>query len=143
MPNMTEATTIFINQEHEDNFFQTLEKWEKAKKGDREYASACYILALPMIFEKFNITKMRSPVQWIINWEIKFDDDAAEEYGVSEEEREDIVIEYDLTGSMAQLGRLALHLWNGYTQFHLLDCIGSLDNRHRVVAYNAIKMRCE
>lgn len=81
------------------------------------------------------------PVDWIWRWEWKFTLSEREDFHGDKEVAEKMEIGYDLTGSMIRLGRLALHLWNGYEHFHLLDCLSVLDNNHLPVFMCAIDMR--
>lgn len=132
----------FINKEHESNYIQLLKKWSKAEQ-DKEYTAAVYILALPIIFEKFEYIyeNFQSPVAWIADYEYKYNDNAANHYELSQAERDAIIINYDLTSSMIHLGRLALHLFNGYKEFHMLNCISNLDIDHYYAFTQAITIR--
>lgn len=116
----------FINAEHERNFSETLVRFPKAET-DKEYRAACYILAAPMIFEKFEnqLATFYSPVSWIVAWE--------NYYTLADKDELDDAPpqpDYDLTSSMIQLGKLALNLWNGYKYFNLMDCLAVLDDAH-------------
>lgn len=130
----------FIDWQHELNFKQTLLKWNVGRRN-REYQTACYILAVPMIFEKVEqyIGLFENPVDWIWRWEWKNTLSKLEEFQDDSEENSDIP--YDLTGSMVQLGKLALNLWNGYEHFNLMNCIASLDSEHFEVLKCALDMR--
>lgn len=132
----------FINKEHESNFDQLLKKWSQAEK-DKEYCAATYILALPIIFEKFKTMyeNFESPVTWIADYEYKYNDNVAKLFELSQDERDAILIDYDLTSSMQHLGRLAMHLFNGYKEFHMLDCISSLDIDHYYAFTQALTIR--
>lgn len=112
--------TYFMDVEHEDNFYMTLDRWT-SNKNDPYYQAACYVLALPFIFEKFKqkLPDFDTPVDWIYD------------YLDAEEDSKP----YDLTGSMVQLGKLALNLWNGYNDFNLHHCVSSVDDR----VYKCIK----
>lgn len=112
----------FVDEHHAVNYKLTLLQWPDAE-NDSEYAAACYILAVPMIFEKIvnDLDTFESPVDWILNGE----------------EASDLHI------SMVQLGRLALHLWNGCEPFNLLECLHSLQGHHYEVVKTAIDIRME
>ncbi len=116
----------FVNEHHAVNYKLTLIQWPSAA-SDLEYAAACYILAVPMIFEKIvdELDNHESPIDWILNWE-----DKSIEKPV-----------YQLHISMIQLGRLALHLWNGCEPFNLLECLHSLQGHHYEVAKTAMDIR--
>lgn len=135
-------TFEFINEQHERNFDRLLIKWDMALSS-KEYAAALYIFALPLIFEKFETTfeKFESPVSWIVDYEYKYNDNTGKRYELTQAERDEIVINYDLTSSMVHLGRLALHLWNRYEEFHLLDCLSALDGNHYLAFTQAILIR--
>ncbi len=113
----------FVDDQHEVNYTITKLQWQDAKT-DPEYAAACYILAVPIIFEKIvdELETHGSPVDWILDWE----EEAAA---------------YDLCGAAVELGKLALHLWNGCTQFHLLQCLQSLQGHHYDVVKTAMDVR--
>lgn len=132
----------FIDKDHEINFKRLLLKWSEAKENV-EYATACYILALPIIFEKVEnyIGKFPSPVSWIYLYEEKYTLSKLEEYQEDEDFTQTDEIPYDLTNSMVQLGKFALNMWNGYPHFNLMDCIASLDNKNYEVVKCAMDMR--
>jgi len=105
----------FVDEQHKANYQIYKETFPLSLK-DVEYQTACYISALPVLFFKFKneIQRYETPLEWFINWQMKYleqsDDETDEEY----EERQQIHIDYDLTSSMQQLGALALNLFNGY-----------------------------
>src|SRR5699024_10454183 len=121
----------FVDEQHKANYQIYKETFPLSLK-DVEYQTACYISALPVLFFKFKneIQRYETPLEWFINWQMKYleqsDDETDEEY----EERQQIHIDYDLTSSMQQLGALALNLFNGYDHFNLMDCIESLDDEN-------------
>ena len=135
-------TLQFIDKEHEKNYGLLKRKFPVATV-DTEYQSACYISSIPMIFYKFSdkLDDYDSPLDWIINWQMKnhFKDEneTEEEY----QERIQVEVDYNLTSSMIQLGRLALNLFNGYEYFNLMDCLGSLDDNNVEVLKTAIDVR--
>lgn len=131
----------FISREHEKNFKELKLRF---RSNDVEYDTACYITAVPMIFDEVSnyiLGEAESPVDWIYAWEDgclpQYDDEFDHEF----EERKDEKLPFDLTGSMVELGRLALNLWNGYKKANLLDCINSVDEEHFQVILTAIKIR--
>lgn len=133
----------FVDEEHQRNFERILFRWPAGKKNT-EYMPACYILAVPMIFEKVEdmIDDFENPVDWIWRWEWKYTLSKLPEYqDASDDEEEDNNIPYDLTGSMVQLGRLALNMWNSYEHFNLMHCIASLDEDNYEVLKCAMDMR--
>ncbi|MEK5081073.1 DUF2538 family protein [Solibacillus sp. FSL W7-1436] len=144
VPREKQRLFTFLDSEHEENYDLLLEKWPLAK-NDKEYASALYILAIPMIFKKIQnrYHAFETPIDWIFDYECKFSEDAYTLFGVTEEEQERYVIDYDLTDSMKHLGRLAMHLWNGYKGFHLLQCINTLEPKYIVAMNQAIIIRFE
>lgn len=127
----------FIDKEHENNFLETLVRFPNAKNNS-EYKSACYILAVPMIFNKFqsNLGELESPISWILQWENQFKLTDEEKIFENYEPPK-----FDLTNSMVQLGKLAFNLWNGYDDFNLLDCISKLDAAHYPVVKTAMDIR--
>lgn len=130
----------FIDHEHESNFQTVLMKWPNAKKNT-EYLAPCYILAIPMIFEKVGnrLFEFQNPVDWIWRWEWKYTLSKLTDKELSEEE--DFEIPYDLTSSMVQLGKFSLNMWNGYQHFNLMNCIGSLDQENYDALIQAIDIR--
>lgn len=129
----------FIDEKHKDNYEKTLLKWKLALK-DTEYQSACYILSVPMIFEKVENVYLdfESPVSWIWQWEWYYT--ISQQKGYEEEDRgKEPAI--DLTSSMVQLGKFALNMWNGYDNFNLRNCISTLDSEHYEVLKCAIDIR--
>lgn len=128
----------FINEQHERNFKETLIKWSMAK-SDAEYRSACYILSVPMIYEKVEslIPAFEKPVDWIWQWETAYSSELRESLEITEM----LNVGYDLTSSMIGLGKLALNLWNSYPHFNFLNCISSLDAENYNVMICAIDIR--
>jgi hypothetical protein len=135
---MKMSEIYFVNDHHQLNFKRVLLKWNVGKQ-DREYQTACYILAVPMIFEKVEpyIGLFENPVDWIWQWEWKNTLSKLPEY----QEEEPADLPYDLTGSMVQLGKFALNMWNGYEHFNLMDSIASLDSENYNVLKCAMDMR--
>ena len=64
---------FFIDEQHSINFKKVLLRWNVGKTN-MEYQTACYILAVPMIFEKVEkyIGSFKSPIDWIWFWEFKY-----------------------------------------------------------------------
>lgn len=133
---------FFVSEEHRNNF-DLMQRTFPVAYNDPEYQSVCYISALPMLFYKFEdeIQGYDVPAEWIIKWQMKYlkqeEDESDEEY----EERTSVDVNYDLTSSMQQLGKLALNLFNGYEYFNLMDCLGSLDDINVKVLKSAIDVR--
>lgn len=123
----------FTDNQHKLNYKETQLRWPNAQRN-HEYSVACYILAIPMIFEKVvdDIGLWESPVDWIYEWESKYGpeklDDAEKPH-------------FDLSSSMVQLGRLSLNLWNGYEHFNLMQCLATIDEAHYEVVRTAIDIR--
>jgi hypothetical protein len=130
----------FVDDQHQINFKRVLLKWN-AGKNNLEYQTACYILAVPMIFEKVEqyIGLFENPVDWIWRWEWKYTLSKLDKF--KDEPEEEIEIPYDLTGSMVQLGKFALNMWNSYEHFNLMDCIASLDGENYTALKCAMDMR--
>jgi len=42
---------------------------------------------------------------------------------------------------MYQMGYLALHLWNGYEEFNLMDCLSSVDNKNYKIVKCVLDVR--
>lgn len=128
----------FVSEQHEKNFKETLLKWPNASTND-EYKSACYILSVPVIYEKVEelVQEFQYPVDWIWKWEIAYNSDLRESLDITEKRAPG----YDLTGSMVSLGRLALNLWNSYEHFNLMHCISRVDEDNYNVALCAIDIR--
>lgn len=131
----------FVDDEHERNFEKVLSRWPAGKRNV-EYMPACYILAVPMIFEKVEslINDFENPTDWIWRWEWRYTMSKLPEYQDSDDD-EETEIPYDLTGSMVQLGKFALNMWNGYEHFNLMDCISRLDEQNYEVVRCAMDMR--
>jgi len=133
---------FFISDEHRDNF-DFLQSVFPVALGDPEYQSACYISALPMIFNKFKgeINQYDTPLDWIINWQMKHFEQGEDELDEDYEERTQVDVSYDLTSSMQQLGQLGLNLFNSYDYFNMMDCLNSLDDKNVKVFKAAIDIR--
>lgn len=131
----------FVDDQHKLNFKRVLLRWPMAK-DNMEYMTACYILALPMIFEKVEeyIGTFEEPVDWIWRWEWKYTLLKTEEYKEYRNKKTPD-IPYDLTNSAVQLGKFSLNMWNGYEHFNLMDCIARLDEENYKVTKCAIDMR--
>lgn len=131
----------FLDDDHQQNFEKVLSRWPVAARNT-EYRTACYILAVPMIFEKVGsiIEEFENPVDWIWRWEWKYTLSKLEEYQDVEDDDE-TEITYDLTGSMVQLGKFSLNVWNSYEHFNLMQCIASLDEENYEVLKCAMEMR--
>lgn len=133
---------FFVNKYHQLNF-EFLQHLFPSSYNDLEYKSACYITAVPMIFSKIDdvVHGFESPLDWITDYHSKymkqFNDESNEEY----EERINVNVEYDLTFSMQELGRLGLNLFNGYDHFNLMSCIKTLDEENILVLKTAIDIR--
>lgn len=138
----------FVDHQHELNFNSLLMNFPVAIR-DIEYKTACYILSVPMIFEKVEayIDEFESPVDWIwryLEWEKEFNEDWRRGYDDELHPEHDAWIErrpYDLTGSMKQLGKLSLNLWTSYEDFNLMKCLSSLDSDNVNVFRCAIDLR--
>jgi len=134
----------FLDEEHKKNFKRLQFKFP-ASFDDPEYRSACYISAVPMLFYKYEdyIDDMATPLDWFIDWQKKNyqqeEDESDEDYQERVEEAN--YVDYDLTSSMQQLGKLGLNLWNGYDYFNLMDCLGALDSDNIKVLKTAIDIR--
>lgn len=135
----------FITKQHKINYKANLLRWPGGAR-DVEYQQACYILAIPMIYQKLEnrIGDFEHPIDWIWRWEWAHDEDFRRDHlGLDSNEREEgTYISYDLSGFMVQLGKLSLNLWNGYKYFNLMKCINSLDEYHYHAALCAIDIRC-
>ncbi|MCC2252153.1 DUF2538 family protein [Virgibacillus sp. AGTR] len=137
----------FVSDQHEANF-RTVSMIYPASKKSREYEAACYILSVPIIFDKVedHINDFEFPAEWILNylyWQDEYNKEW-DDHGDSLHPDHDAWIErkpYDLTNSMIQLGKLALNLWTSYDDFNLMDCLKSLDEDNIRVARCAIDLR--
>lgn len=125
----------FLDDQHKLNFKATKLRWSNAQSSP-EYVAACYILAVPMIFEKVvnDIGHWKSPVGWIYEWEDKYGTQP-----LDDAEKPD----FDLSSSMVQMGRLALNLWNGYEHFNLMNCLAVIDETKYEIVKTAINIRME
>lgn len=133
---------FYINKEHENHYRYLLELFPVAKMSV-EYQVACYITAVPTIFSKIdkNIEGYEYPLDWINNWHDKYTEKEEFESDVDYLERSNINIDYDLSFSMQELGRLALNLFNRYENFNLMTCLNSLDDNNIEVLKTAIDIR--
>lgn len=140
----------FVDNEHELNFKRVQMKWA-GFKDNTEYLSACYILAVPMIFNKIesSVNNYRYPTDWIWNYlswqeEYKKDWERYDRYGDKLHPEYEAWIDrkpMDLSNSMVQLGKFSLNLWNSYDDFNLMDCLGGLDEKNYNVLKCAIAIR--
>lgn len=136
------VTILFVDEQHQKNY-ELMKRLFPSAISSTEYQAACYISAIPLVFYKFekHIGEFGSPVDWIINWNCRylsqFEDETDEEY----QERINISVDYDLTNSMQQLGRLALNLWNGYEHFNLMDSLDSVDEVYYQIIKQAMDIR--
>lgn len=121
---ITVENIYYVDDQHQANFIQLTDHWERSKTGDKEYLQACYILALPTLFVKFKNVwhNYVYPTTWM--WEYL-----------------DGCSAVDLSSGMIQLGKLSLNLWNGYKGFNLMDCLSTLDDELYKVAIQAIHIR--
>jgi hypothetical protein len=133
----------FVDEHHAQNFETARLRWKVSSKNT-EYMTACYIIAVPMIWEKIRklLDDFDTPVDWIWRYEWKHTLSKLPEYqDDSENEEEETLVPYDLTGSMVHLGRFALNMWNSYEHFNLMNCIGSLDEENYNILRCAMEMR--
>jgi len=100
------STVFFVDKRHHENYNIMKELYPQALTS-KEYQAACYVAAVPLLFEKFEdqLCEFSNPVEWIFNWE-------------NQGEQINPIADYDLTPSMQQLGKLAMNLWNGYEHFN-------------------------
>lgn len=133
---------FFVDEKHRRNFEATLQRWPQGRR-DMEYMTTCYILAVPMIFEKVGhmLYEFKRPVDWIWRWEYRYTISQLPEYQEDSEEDELPEIPYDLTGSMVSLGRFALNMWNSYEHFNLMRAMSQLDGDNYQVLKCAMDMR--
>lgn len=132
-------SVFFIDKQHKVNFKEALLRWN-ASENDTEQRTACYILSVPMIFQKVEkyLGSFETPIDWIWFWEYKYTLSKLPDNKDSGEPQD---VPYDLTGSMVQLGKFSLNMWNGYKHFNLYDCMNSLDEKHYKVLKCAMDMR--
>ncbi|PLR89987.1 DUF2538 family protein [Bacillus sp. T33-2] len=132
----------FINEHHKLNFKQTLLKFPEAKTDPRQQ-TACYILAVPMIFKKVGkyLATFEYPVDWIWRWEWKYTLSNLEIFQSAPNQQEYWEPDYELTSCMIQLGKFSLNMWNGYEHFNFMDFLSELDEKHYAVFMTAISMR--
>jgi len=135
----------FVDKQHELNFKRVLLKWNVGKR-DTEYQTACYILSLPMIFEKVeeDITSYEYPTSWIwqyLEWNNEYNEEWDRYDKHPDYEKWMAKKPFDLTGAMVQLGKFSLNMWNSYKDFNLMDCIGALDTNNYNVVKCAMDMR--
>lgn len=141
--NQGASDIYFVDDQHVQNFETCRLRW-RVSMTNTEYLTACYILAVPVIFEKVGhmITEFKTPVDWIWRWEWRYTLSKLPEYQEDQEEDEELPeIPYDLTGSMVGLGRFALNMWNSYEHFNLMNCMGRLDEENYRVLKCAMDMR--
>lgn len=126
------SKTFFVDDQHHENYNIMKEMYAKTLTS-KEYQAACYVSAVPSIFNQFDesLCEFSNPLEWIMDWEDK----------EQQEERSNSIPNYDLTPSMQQLGKLALHLWNGEEPFNLMDCLNSIDDEYFSVVEQAIAIR--
>lgn len=141
---MSSNQIYFVNSDHEKNFKEVLIKWPSGHTNS-EYRAALYILAVPVIFNnvKYHLPTFKTPVDWIWRWEMKSNRPTLDTYHDEEDEEEEEDFPYDLTGSMIEMGRLALNLWNSYEHFNLMNCIARVDEKNYQVVKTAMDIRCK
>lgn len=106
----------FYNAEHEANFTWMLERFPQGK-DNREYRTACYIIAHPEIFPKATRKE----------WGFVFDDWMEQE---------------DFSSGIRQLVNLGLHLYGGGRHpFNLMDGISTWDTGNYQVFLQACEIR--
>lgn len=139
------APMYFTNNTHLLNY-KIMKSYFPAARVDAEYQVACYISGVPCLFDKFSdcLASFDSPLDWIINWQMKYlpkeEDENIEDY----ENRQNIgeaLVNYDLTSPMQQMGKLALNLFNKYDYFNLMICLNSVDDNNYKVVKCALDIR--
>lgn len=134
----------FIDDDHKRNFYYLANfKFEEALE-DGEFASTVYILAIPMLFGKFDRKKLidsfETPVDWIWRYLAKYKREGREEF--DHINPDDVEADYDLTNSMVGMGKLALNLWNKrFDFFNLASTLDRLDDDNSMAMVQAIKIR--
>ena len=95
---------------------------------DAKYKTACYILSIPIIFNRVgkDLEYFETPIDWIYSYLEKGNPRG-----------------YELNEKIIQLGKLSLNLWDGYSNFNLVNCMAVLDDMYFEVFKKAIEMRRE
>ena len=116
----------FVNEEHKENYDFLSEKYPLSY-SDVHYQVACYFTGLPLIYENVRYSKSmesKNPCTWIFKYEKDPND-----------------VDFDLTSSMVQIGRIMLNLWNGYEGANLSRCLDVLDHDHFIALITAIHIK--
>lgn len=141
---MVSESIYFINAKHELNFKKLMLKFPEAK-DNLEYQTPCYIMSVPLIFNKVEeyLGTFKTPTDWFWRYEWKYVLSKMEEFkdNIEIEGEPTYEVGYDLTPSMVHLGRFSLNMWNGYEYFNLMDCLSRLDETLYKVVQFAIGMR--
>lgn len=109
---------FFLNEQHEINYKKVCEKWkieisnESNTSKTRKYQTACYLLAVPLVFEKVKskIESFTYPLDWVY---------------IGRNEKKDIP--YHLEGPMLELAKLILNIWSGHFVFDLFIIVTAFE----------------
>ena len=142
----------FVTDEHKNNF-EMLVEFYKAEQ-DLEYKSACYVLALPEIYNKVNGKFGERPFDWMY----KFEEKEVEEDFWTKEKRIviDRVYELDengeelesqaygyLSSGYRKIVQLAQNLFNSSNEFNLCDALGTWGDDLFQVYQQAVLLRAK
>lgn len=107
---------FFLNDEHENNYFLLMDKYNLERGQNIQYEAAIYIASCPGIFDHINLDKLRTNVAPLYSLAEWVGDDATGKYVISAA---------GLTGSTTRLAEVGLSLYNGY-KVGLDDVFGSV-----------------
>lgn len=97
----------FMNEQHKNNYKELSVRFPNVA-DDLEYASACYLAAVPVVFESFSISEVeQGPFDWFFN--------EVEEGSIRLHKLTDYMGDYYLVEAGA-------HFWNGY-EFRLKNAV--------------------
>lgn len=110
---------FFVNDEHQQNY-NKLRVLFLGGRSDREYQTACYVLALPEIYYKVDWNKINYPFDFL-RWRGKN--------------------HVDLSSGYRSLVDAARNLFNSSNSFNLMEGLSCWDDKLRRVFFQAVDIR--
>lgn len=115
---MPEEGIFFVDEHHKNNYIALLIHFDV--RQDREYSTACYVLAHPEICRKVNWKSCESPFEFV-KW------------------RGDKRV--DLSNGYSLLVQMARNLFDSNNRFNLMDGISTWDGSLLRIFYQAMDIR--